>query len=312
MTSRASSIRLISLLALVAPLYLHTSACSAGGGGEKVFPGAGGAGSGSGAGSGTLSSSSGTIDLTTSGSAGTAGGGSPACGSTLDIVVRDFSEAHSDFEMGFSGDVVRLQLVEANLGADHTPVFRDSKGCPQDSNSPSQCANWAPQQPVITGADTFNQWYHTVDGVNIKFPKKLPLTEQPPGSGTYVFDSDMFFPLDPGEGFGITPKGNPQGKNFLFTTEIHLTFEYKPAQKFTFRGDDDLWIFVNGKLALDLGSMHSAVQGTIDFDAQAAALGITAGQTYPMDIFHAERHTSASNFRVETNISCFTSVDIPE
>jgi hypothetical protein len=29
-----------------------------------------------------------------------------------------------------------------------------------------------------------------------------------------------------------------------------------------------------------------------------------------MDIFHAERHTAESNFRVESNISCFKSVEV--
>jgi len=101
------------------------------------------------------------------------------------------------------------------------------------------------------------------------------------------------------------------GKNFLFTTEIHVMFTYKAGQAFTFRGDDDLWIFVNNRLALDLGSLHAPEQGVIDFDKQAAALGISVGQSYPMDIFHAERHTSGSNFRFETNISCFTPVDVP-
>ncbi len=48
--------------------------------------------------------------------------------------------------------------------------------------------------------------------------------------------------------------------------------------------------------------------GTIDFDAQAADLGIRAGGAYSMDIFHAERHTDDSNFQIETNIACF----IPE
>jgi fibro-slime domain-containing protein len=303
------SILLVSGFVALGAQILAFSACSAGGGGELT--GAGGAGSGSGAGAGSVGQG-GDIDLTTVGSTGAGGAASP-CGSTLDVTYRDFSEAHSDFEKPFSGDVVRLQLVEATLGADLTPVFRDSKGCPQDPNNPTQCANWVPNEPVITSKDTFSQWYHTVDGVNVKLSKKLTLTETPAGSGNYVFDSAAFFPLAPDEGLGITPKNNnPEGRNFLFTTEIHLTFEYKLGQKFTFRGDDDLWIFVNNKLALDLGSMHSAEQGTIDFDAQAAQLGITPGQSYAMDIFQAERHTSGSNFRFETNISCFTPVDVPE
>jgi fibro-slime domain-containing protein len=48
--------------------------------------------------------------------------------------------------------------------------------------------------------------------------------------------------------------------------------------------------------------------GVIDFDAQAATLGITAGNSYPMDIFHAERQTAESNFRIQTNIKCFEPV----
>jgi len=68
--------------------------------------------------------------------------------------------------------------------------------------------------------------------------------------------------------------------------------------------------FVNNQLALDVGGQHQALEGTIDFDKQASALGITVGQTYSMDIFHAERQTTESNFRIETNIKCFEPVDV--
>jgi len=299
------SLRSLSLLS-ASLLAIGSVACSAGGGGRtSASTGAGGSGS-----SGSLSGSGMGGSINVVGSSSGAGSG---CDSVLDVTYRDFNESHPDFEMPFSGDVVRLTLLQPTLGADLTPVFRDSIGCPQDPNKPDACANWMPMQPVITSAATFDQWYHTVNGVNIKFAKTLTLTEQPLGSGTYVFDSANFFPLGPNEGWGITPKNNnPQGMNFLFTTEIHVNFEYKAGQVFTFRGDDDLWIFVNNKLALDIGSMHVATQGTINFDAQAAALGISAGGTYPMDIFQAARHTSASNFRFETNISCFTPGPVPK
>jgi fibro-slime domain-containing protein len=89
-----------------------------------------------------------------------------------------------------------------------------------------------------------------------------------------------------------------------------VIFTYQAGQVFTFRGDDDLWIFVNGKLALDVGGLHQALEGTLAFDAKAAELGISAGGRYQMDIFHAERQTAESNFRIETNISCFEPVDI--
>ncbi|GMU63116.1 MAG: hypothetical protein AMXMBFR34_48790 [Myxococcaceae bacterium] len=66
-----------------------------------------------------------------------------------------------------------------------------------------------------------------------------------------------------------------------------------------------MWVFVNRKLALDLGGVHGAESGTVDFDALAPSLGLTVGQTYPFDVFHAERHTTESNFRIETSIECF-------
>jgi fibro-slime domain-containing protein len=227
------------------------------------------------------------------------------CDSILEVTYRDFNEQHPDFEGPFLGDEVRLQLVQARLDTEGKPVFRDSIGCPWSQQDPTQCADWKPDKKVIESKETFDQWYRTVEGVNIEFEKKLPLTETPPGSGVFVFESNEFFPLSPDEGFGPTPVNGGQGRNYLFTTEIHLTFTYVAGQTFKFRGDDDLWIFINDRLALDLGSMHNPAEGVIDFDKQAAALGITPGSSYRMDVFHAERHTQVSSFRIETNISCF-------
>jgi fibro-slime domain-containing protein len=225
------------------------------------------------------------------------------CDGNLPVVYRDFSQSHPDFEMAFSGDGVRHKLIEATLGTDGKPVFLNNIGCPANDGTPGSC-NGTRDKPVLSTAEAFGQWYRDTPGVNIAFERTLVLTESTTEPGTYAFNSNEFFPLGNDEGFKITPPG--QGHNFLFTTELHVTFEYFAKQTFTFRGDDDMWIFINGKLAMDLGGMHGSQNGTIDFDAQAADLGIAVGRAYPMDIFHAERHTSASNFGVETNIACFT------
>jgi fibro-slime domain-containing protein len=168
------------------------------------------------------------------------------------------------------------------------------------------CAPWTITPPTwsIQDGSSFAQWYNTTANVNLEIPGELMLTETPAGSGVSVYDSTAFFPID-AQGFGNTPG---QTHNYSFTTEIHVKFQYQAGQRFTFRGDDDLWIFVNNKLALDVGGQHQALKGTIDFDAQAASLGITVGSTYAMDIFHAERQTTESNFRIETNIRCFEPV----
>lgn len=256
-------------------------------------------------GAGSTASSSETTTIDTSSSDMSDAGAD--CGKTLAVTYRDFSEAHPDFERAFAGDVVRRGLVQATLGPDQKPVFQDSIGHPPLAGSPTGInTDWSPTQPVIESAATFAEWYNTTSGVNIELPKTMKLEETTPGSGLWGYDSSAFFPLGPTEGFGITPKGNDLGMNFLFTTEIHLVFTYLAAQQFTFRGDDDMWIFVNGKLALDLGSMHGPEVGTIDFDGQAASLGIAVGGSYTMDVFHAERHTRGSNFKITTNIACFT------
>ncbi len=151
---------------------------------------------------------------------------------------------------------------------------------------------------TVSGQASFDQWYRDTPGINMHFEQPLALTQTQPG--TYVYDNQAFFPLD---GMGW-PNTEIYGHNFLFTTEIHTSFTYHGGEHFQFDGDDDVWVFVNNKLALDLGGVHVAETGTIDFDANAAAFGMTVGATYPLAVFHAERHTDQSHFRMETTIDC--------
>lgn len=275
----------------------------------------------------SVGDSDGDLSVDGGDSTGTGGGGTDeSCDSKLEVVYRDFkgaSEAggHPDFERpGFFGlNDVGCQMVGTTLTGSK-PTFASSVGLQKRTFTGSGsyqlftgCADWngwTPEAEIIS-ADSFSSWYVTTEGVNQEIASSLQLEEEVAGTGTYVFDSAKtggFFPID-GQGFGNTPG---QSHNFSFTTEAHAKFGYVAGQKFTFTGDDDLWIFINNKLALDLGGLHSAFQATIDFDAQASDLGIVPGNTYQMDIFHAERHTNDSNFRVETNIKCFVPVpDVP-
>jgi len=86
---------------------------------------------------------------------------------------------------------------------------------------------------------------------------------------------------------------------------VKSQFRYLGGELFTFTGDDDLWVFINRRLAIDLGGVHGTTSQTVSLDAKAAELGIVVGQVYSFHLFFAERHTSGSSFRLETSIDEF-------
>jgi fibro-slime domain-containing protein len=108
-----------------------------------------------------------------------------------------------------------------------------------------------------------------------------------------------FFPIDDGTPYA-TAFGN-QGKphNYSFTVEIRTVFEYQGGEYFNFRGDDDVFVYINRKLVINLGGIHNAEPAQVNVDT----LGLTRGQKYPLDFFFAERHVLASNILFQTTLN---------
>lgn len=90
--------------------------------------------------------------------------------------------------------------------------------------------------------------------------------------------------------------------NYSFAMKISAQFQYVKGQYFEFRGDDDVWVFINNRLVVDIGGCHSPVEGAVDLDS----LGLVEGETYPFHIFFSERNATGSNFKMRTSINLET------
>lgn len=244
----------------------------------------------------------------------------------------DFQARCADLHSGIVGPTLDAEGKPVNSGAcnldaDCTlklgPMTLTGNACdPVNETCPGgfdTCDELHANHPLAghAGQDPFTFWYR--DTADVNKTKLVPTTLTLTG-GAYRFESAALYPFDADGWVSAGDEVAASGHNYGFTTEVRRWFEFNGGELLTFTGDDDVWVFINGKLALDIGGVHGVEKRTIrlnadgsvdckvgepgvfdsltDCDVASRALGLLQGKVYEIALFHAERHTTESNFRL--------------
>lgn len=289
---------------------------SGGSGGKGGNGGGGSAGQGSG---GSSSASGGAAGMSSGGSSGKAGGsggtasggaaGMAAGGSgdapaetckNLKAKVFDFRSDHPDFQPEGAMVNALINFVKEELDAD-----KDLQLVPGVTDS------------YVKDAASLKQWYRPTENVNKVIDVDLTMFKR--SALLWAFGSDNpegdWYPID-AKGWGnldiIAPRMHKDADeatldnahNQLFTAKIEASFYYRGGKNelIISESDDDSWVFINGKLALDNGGLKGFAPASVNLDAVAAKLGIQPGKSYPITFFYAERNFGGARYRVSHNL----------
>ena len=239
---------------------------------------------------------------------------------SVDIDFGGVYNGNAYTEVTFNGTVYKTcgglvtGMVQDTLGAEQVPLRVDSLSFPWDKCSAGrELDKWF--IPVVVAEKNGNSYTNaTCHDIELSLDDDGFWLADISGSNA----EGGFFPLDnfrylDSANTVLNPKydstlqgaDNYHGTlyhNYSFSMKIQAQFQYVKGQFFEFRGDDDVWVFINDRLVVDLGGVHNPEKGAVALDT----LGLTEGETYPFRIFFSERNATGSNFKMRTSINLET------
>ncbi|MFB3111401.1 MAG: fibro-slime domain-containing protein, partial [Gemmatimonadales bacterium] len=199
-----------------------------------------------------------------------------------------FIRQDATFRGTFIGRVLQLEQNALFMEDKSSPVVVIG-GSPGDSAGAAGPAD----NGGITDSVTFSQWFRDVLGQNLSSAHTITLTRD--AGGVYEYLDDAFYPID-GMLFGNA--GEPRNNYFTYTIKAEFTYQSCAGQFVEFTGADDLWLFINGELAMDAGGVVPMVAQYLDLDR----LGLADGATHRLELFYAHRQPISSVFRLRTDL----------
>ncbi|MCL2002086.1 fibro-slime domain-containing protein [Candidatus Saccharibacteria bacterium] len=188
-------------------------------------------------------------------------------------------------------------LVQTRLGVDGKPVSAFATA--------AQAAGQAPENRGLFG-DGFRRFFNEVEGKSQRVDDTITFNRVGAGN-TYTFGGPNFFPLNGNEFSQGDYSVNSNNYHFTAMTSFPFEVQLSGDERWEFRGDDDVWVFINNQLVLDIGGLHTAIDGwfvinadgslTTNVDGKAGwlDLGLKQGDIAHLSFFYVERSTSDAN-----------------